>query len=70
MYTILYPELAARLRAPQVRATPAQRALSDEPDQRTAVDGVRTPRTREPVATADRGTAVRASAATPGLERA
>jgi hypothetical protein len=70
MYTILYPELEASLRTPQVRTTATQRALSEEPDQRTAVDGVRTTRTREPAATAHRGTAVRASAVTPGLERA
>jgi hypothetical protein len=70
MYTILYPEIEARLRVPQVRTTVAQRARRDEPDQCTVVEGVRTTRTREQVATAHRGTAVRASAATPGLERA
>jgi hypothetical protein len=65
MYTILYPELEARLRAPQVRTTAAQPVLSEEPDQHTSVAGVRTLRTRDQVATAHRGTEARTSAAIP-----
>ena len=70
MYTILYPELEARLRAPQARTTAAQHALSEEPDQCSSVAGVRTMRAWEPVAPAHRGTALHASAATPDLELA
>jgi hypothetical protein len=65
MYTILYPELEARLRAPQTRTTAAQHVLSEEPDQHTTVEEVRTLRTRDQVATAYRGAAVLASAAIP-----
>jgi hypothetical protein len=51
MYTILYPELEAKVHAPQVRSRAAQPGLREQADHMHNVEGARTMGTAERVAT-------------------
>jgi hypothetical protein len=68
MYTILYPELEAKVYAPQVRSSAAQPELGEEADQRHNGDGARTMGTAEPRATARRAPLVFTAAANPACQ--
>jgi hypothetical protein len=68
MYTILYPELEAKVHAPQVRSSAAQPGLGEEADQRHNEEGARTTGTAEPRATARRAPLVFTAAANPAWQ--
>jgi hypothetical protein len=68
MYTILYPELEAKVHAPQVRSRAAQPGLGEEADHMHDVAGARTMRIAERVATPRLAPRVFTSAANPAWQ--